>query len=61
MARLSVVIPHWPIDAEVDEALRSCVVSLPADCEKLVIVTTARDSRRTSTGESALRPATSSP
>jgi hypothetical protein len=38
MARLSVVIPHWPIDAEVDEALRSCVVSLPADCEKLVIV-----------------------
>lgn len=38
MARLSVVVPHWPIDAEVDEALRACLASLPADCEKLVIV-----------------------
>ena len=36
--RLSVVIPHWPLDEEVDEALRACLVSLPSDCEKLVIV-----------------------
>jgi GT2 family glycosyltransferase len=33
-----VVVPHWPIDAEVDVALRACLDSLPADCEKLVIV-----------------------
>jgi GT2 family glycosyltransferase len=36
--RLSIVVPHWPIDAEVDEALRACLGSLPDDCEKLVIV-----------------------
>ena len=36
--KLSVVVPHWPIDDEVDEALRRCLASLPADCEKLVIV-----------------------
>jgi hypothetical protein len=35
---LSVVVPHWPLDAEVDEALRRCLASLPDDCEKLVIV-----------------------
>jgi GT2 family glycosyltransferase len=36
--RLSVVVPHWPIDDEVDEALAACLRSLPEDCEKLVIV-----------------------
>jgi GT2 family glycosyltransferase len=36
--RLSIVVPHWPIDAEVDEALRACLDSLPGDCEKLVIL-----------------------
>jgi GT2 family glycosyltransferase len=36
--KLSVVIPHWPLDDEVDAALASCVASLPAWCEKLVIV-----------------------
>ena len=35
---LSVVVPHWPIDEEVDEALRACLASLPSDCEKLVVV-----------------------
>jgi glycosyltransferase involved in cell wall biosynthesis len=36
--RLSVVIPHWPLDEEVDQALRTCLASLPADCEKIVVV-----------------------
>jgi GT2 family glycosyltransferase len=36
--RLSVVVPHWPLDDEVDEALRRCLASLPEDCERLVIV-----------------------
>jgi GT2 family glycosyltransferase len=36
--KLSVVVPHWPIDDEVDEALRRCLASLPDECEKLVIV-----------------------
>ena len=36
--KLSVVVPHWPIDDEVDEALGRCLASLPDDCEKLVIV-----------------------
>lgn len=36
--KLSVVVPHWPLDGEVDEALRLCLTSLPDDCEKLVIV-----------------------
>ena len=31
MTRLSVVGPHWPLDDEVDEALRRCLVSLPDD------------------------------
>jgi hypothetical protein len=35
---LSVVIPHWPFDDEIDEALRRCVTSLPSDCEKVVVV-----------------------
>jgi hypothetical protein len=38
MPRLSVVVPHWPLDNEVDEALRVCLASLPADCEKIVVV-----------------------
>ncbi len=38
MPSLSVVVPHWPIDEEVDEALRQCLASLPADCEKIVVV-----------------------
>jgi hypothetical protein len=36
--RLSVVIPHWPLDAELDEALSACVASLPVNCEKIVVV-----------------------
>jgi GT2 family glycosyltransferase len=36
--RLSVVVPHWPLDDEVEEALRRCLASLPEDCERLVIV-----------------------
>jgi hypothetical protein len=35
---LSVVIPHWPLDDEVDAALQRCVASLPLDCEKIVVV-----------------------
>jgi hypothetical protein len=31
---LSVVIPHWPFDDEIDEAHRQCVTSLPSDCER---------------------------
>lgn len=38
VARLSVVVPHWPLDEELNEALRSCLASLPPDCEKLVVV-----------------------
>lgn len=38
MRRLSVVIPHWPISAEVDEALRACLRSLPDSCDTFVIV-----------------------
>jgi glycosyltransferase involved in cell wall biosynthesis len=38
VALLSIVIPHWPIDEEVDEALKTCVASLPADSEKIVVV-----------------------
>ena len=36
--KLSVVVPHWPLDEEVDEALRACLASLPPDCEKIVVV-----------------------
>jgi len=35
--RLSVVVPHWPLDDEVDAALEVCLASLP-DCEKIVVV-----------------------
>jgi hypothetical protein len=35
---ISFVIPHWPIDSEVDEALRLCLASLPVEAEKIVIV-----------------------
>ena len=38
MTLLSVVVPHWPLDAEIDEALRACLTSLPRDCEKIVVV-----------------------
>lgn len=38
MVRLSVVIPHWPLDDEVNESLRRCIESLPGDCEKIVVV-----------------------
>jgi glycosyltransferase involved in cell wall biosynthesis len=36
--RLSAVIPHWPLDEELDNALRACLGSLPLDCEKVVVV-----------------------
>jgi hypothetical protein len=36
--RLSVVVPHWPLDEEVDDAVRACLASLPSDCEKIVVV-----------------------
>jgi len=36
--RLTAVVPHWPLDDEVDEALRTCLASLPSDCEKVVVV-----------------------
>ena len=36
--RLSAVVPHWPLDEEVDDALRACLGSLPLDCEKIVVV-----------------------
>jgi hypothetical protein len=35
---LTAVVPHWPLDEEVDEALRACLASLPPDCEKIVVV-----------------------
>jgi glycosyltransferase involved in cell wall biosynthesis len=38
MTRLSVVIPHWPIDDEVDAALAECLASLPERCERIVVV-----------------------
>jgi GT2 family glycosyltransferase len=36
--RLSLVVPHWPIDSDVNEALAACLASLPSDCEKIVVV-----------------------
>jgi hypothetical protein len=36
--KLSVVIPHWPFDDEVNASLRRCVGSLPTECEKIVVV-----------------------
>jgi glycosyltransferase involved in cell wall biosynthesis len=36
--RLTAVVPHWPLDEEVDGALRACLASLPPDCEKIVVV-----------------------
>jgi hypothetical protein len=38
LASLSVVIPHWPIDDDVDAALRECLASLPPTCEKIIVV-----------------------
>ena len=36
--RLTAVIPHWALDAEIDDALHACLTSLPPDCEKIVVV-----------------------
>jgi glycosyltransferase involved in cell wall biosynthesis len=38
VASLSIVIPHWPLDDEVDIALQRCVASLPVECEKIIVV-----------------------
>lgn len=35
--RLSIIIPHWPIDREVDQALATCVASLPEAAEKIIV------------------------
>jgi GT2 family glycosyltransferase len=35
---LSIVVPHWPLDEETNEALRRCVSSFPAECERIVVV-----------------------
>ena len=35
---LSVVIPHWPLDEETNDALRFCVSSFPRECERIVVV-----------------------
>src|SRR5207249_8231962 len=44
---LTIVIPHWPLDEEVEEALRQCVASLPSDCEKIVVVHSGTDRKST--------------
>ena len=38
MPTLSLVIPHWPLDEETNEALRRCVSSFPSECERIVVV-----------------------
>lgn len=38
MTRLSLVIPHWPLDEETNDALRRCVSSFPTECERIVVV-----------------------
>ena len=38
MPTLSLVVPHWPLDEETDEALRRCVASFPPECERIVVV-----------------------
>ncbi len=38
MLSLSLVIPHWSLDAETDDALRRCVGSFPLECERIVVV-----------------------
>jgi GT2 family glycosyltransferase len=38
MSRLTVVIPHWPIDDDMDAALQACLASLPSECQKIVVV-----------------------
>jgi glycosyltransferase involved in cell wall biosynthesis len=35
---LTVVIPHWPLDDEVNTSLQQCVRSLPDECEKIIVV-----------------------
>jgi len=38
VSTLSVVIPHWPLDEDTNEALRRCVLSFPLECERIVVV-----------------------
>jgi hypothetical protein len=38
MGRLTLVVPHWPLDDDVDASLRACLSSLPNDCEKIIVV-----------------------
>lgn len=38
MPTLSLIIPHWPLDEETDDALRRCVASFPSECERIVVV-----------------------
>jgi GT2 family glycosyltransferase len=38
MPTLSLVIPHWPLDEEVDRALQRCLESFPPECERIVVV-----------------------
>jgi GT2 family glycosyltransferase len=38
VSRLSLVIPHWPLDEETNDALRRCVASFPPECERIVVV-----------------------
>jgi glycosyltransferase involved in cell wall biosynthesis len=35
---LSIVIPHWPLDEETDEALGRSVASFPPQCERVIVV-----------------------
>jgi GT2 family glycosyltransferase len=35
---LSIVIPHWPLDEEANDALRRSVASFPPECERVVVV-----------------------
>lgn len=38
MPTLSLVIPHWPLDEEIDDALRRCVASFPPSGERVIVV-----------------------
>jgi glycosyltransferase involved in cell wall biosynthesis len=38
MTALSIVVPHWPLDDEADDALRRCLASFPRECERIVVV-----------------------
>jgi glycosyltransferase involved in cell wall biosynthesis len=35
---LSLVIPHWPLDEEIDGTLQRCLASFPRECERIVVV-----------------------